>query len=256
MPDRVEIVAPTHIKPPVSATVPASGMVLAAGLGRRMAPLSNDMPKALVPVAGRALVERVLDRFHAAGLKQAVINLHAHADMLERHLRQRTAGPDLIFSDERAALLETGGGVRQALDLIPDDPFYVANCDALWLDGMNDTLQLMAAAFDPARMDALLLIIPAVNAWGYGGAGDFVMAASGQLARKPERAISPFVYGGVAMYTKAAIADMPLGQAFSLNRVFDRLEAKGRLFGVVHEGRWAHVGTPDAVAQAERRLFG
>ena len=244
------------IKPRLRAAVPKAGMVLAAGLGTRMAELSQDRPKAMVSVAGRTLIDRVLDRYAAAGVEQAVVNLHAHADLLQNHLTKRAAGPEIVLSDERAKLLETGGGVRKALDLIDADPFFVANCDALWLDGMTDTLQLMAQAFDPDKMDALLLIVPSVNTMGYDGTGDFEMAATGQLRRKKERTVSPFVFGGVAMYKKAAIEPLPLGEKCSLNRVFDALIPQGRLYGAVHEGRWAHVGTPHAVRETERRYFG
>ena len=242
-------------RPRLGADVPQAAMVLAAGLGTRMAPLTDSRPKAMVQVAGRSLIDRVLDRFAAAGVAEAVVNIHHHADLLESHLSQRSDGPRIAISDERSKLLETGGGVIKALPLLDADPFIVANCDALWLDGLNDTLLLMAHAFDPARMDALLLMVPSVQTLGYDGTGDFVMDAWGQASRKPERTVSAYVYGGVALYSKAAFKGLPSGEAFSLNRVFDNLAEEHRLYGIVHEGRGAHGGTPEALRLAERTLF-
>ncbi|MGF1605502.1 MAG: nucleotidyltransferase family protein [Rhodothalassiaceae bacterium] len=264
MADSVRTTAYHDVRLRLDAPVPANAMVLAAGLGTRMAPLTETRPKALVEVAGRSLIDRALDRLGRAGVTRAVVNLHHHADMLEAHLQARSGPPALTFSDERARLLDTGGGVKAALPLLGDAAFFVVNCDALWLDGLNDTLKLMASAWDETRMDVLLLIVLAVNAVAYFGTGDFVMDGLGRLARKPERVISPYVYGGVAIVSPKAMQDAPDAPeapdapdapVFSMNKIFDACAHKQRLYGMIHEGQWAHVGTPEAVRTAERRLF-
>lgn len=254
MNDTVKTTALRDLRPKLQTQVPDSAMVLAAGLGTRMAPLTDTRPKALVEVAGRSLIDRALDRLAAAGVKTAVVNLHHFADRLQAHLSAREGPPDIVFSDERDRLLETGGGIKKALPLMGEGAFFTVNCDALWLDGLNDTLMLMASAWDPARMDCLLLIVPAVSAVAYFGTGDFQMDGLGRLTRKPPRTISPYLFGGIAIMDPA-LAAAEEAAVFSSNRLFDRAEAAGRLFGVIHEGRWAHVGTPDAVRDAERALF-
>ncbi len=230
-----------------------TAMVLAAGLGTRMRPLTDARPKPLVVVEGRALVDHVLDRVAAAGIPRAIVNLHHHADMLEAHLKVRAGAPEIILSDERGLLLETGGGVRKALPLIGAEPFLVINSDTIWIEGMRPNLVRLMEQFDPERMDALLLLASAAHSIGYDGMGDFQMDKLGRLERRGERTIAPFVYAGAAILKPELFEDAPEG-AFSLNRVFDRAAAAERLFGLRLDGIWMHVGTPDAIALAEEAI--
>ena len=235
------------------AAPPSHAMVLAAGLGRRMRPLTDAMPKPMVPVAGRALIDRVLDRLRAAGVGHAVVNLHHRADQLQAHLAGRAAPPVIAFSDERAELLDTGGGCAHALPLLGPGPFYAINSDALWQDGEDDTLLRLAACWDPARMDALLLLVRREAALAFDGPGDFLADESGRLARRGARPAAPYVFGGVQILAPALFGGAPSGP-FSLNAVYDRALAGGRLFGLVHDGLWVHVGTPEAVGIAAAAL--
>jgi MurNAc alpha-1-phosphate uridylyltransferase len=226
-------------------------MVLAAGLGRRMGALAADRPKPMVEVAGRPLIDHVLDRLVAAGADPVVVNVHHHADRLEAHLRRRTR-PAIVISDERDGLLETGGGIRRALPLLGAAPFFVMNGDTIWIEDGVANLARLAAAFDPGRMDALLLLAGRDRSIGYEGRGDFLRAADGRLARRPAEGGAPFVYAGAAILDPALFGDTPEGP-FSLNLVFDRAIAAGRVFGIALDGLWMHVGTPEAVAEADRR---
>jgi MurNAc alpha-1-phosphate uridylyltransferase len=229
-------------------------MVLAAGLGTRMRPLTERLPKPLIKVAGRALIDYALDRLADAGVEQAVVNVHYLADLLAAHLAHRER-PQIVISDERAALLDTGGGIAKALPLLGADPFLLLNSDSLWIEGVKPNLLRLAEAFVPAAMDALLLLAPATGSIGYCGRGDFRMSPSGALTRRTEREVAPFVYAGVAILRPDLFADAPAG-AFSLNRLLDRAAAAHRLYGLRLEGQWLHVGTPTAVADAERALGG
>ncbi|MEP9352705.1 nucleotidyltransferase family protein [Xanthobacter sp. KR7-65] len=228
-------------------------MVLAAGLGTRMRPLTDSRPKPLVEVEHKALVDHVLDRVAAAGIPRAVVNLHHHADMLEAHLKARAGAPEVVLSDERALLLETGGGVRKALPLLGAAPFLVINSDTIWIEGMWPNLVRLTEHFDPERMDALLLLASAAHSIGYDGMGDFQMDKMGRLTRRAERLVAPFVYAGAAVLAPRLFEGMPDG-AFSLNRVFDRAGEADRLFGLRLDGIWMHVGTPDAIALAEEAI--
>ena len=228
-------------------------MVLAAGLGTRMRPLSDSVPKPLVKVAGKALIDYALDRLAEAGVERVVVNVHYRAEAVERHLAGRKA-PKIVMSDEREALLDTGGGIAKALPLIGDAPFLLLNSDTLWIEGVKSNLARLAAAFDPARMDALLLLAPTAASVGYSGRGDFRMAANGQLIRRAERDVVPFVYAGAAILTPALFSGTPAGE-FSLNRLFDRAAETERLYGLRLEGLWLHVGTPDAVKAAEEAIL-
>jgi len=233
--------------------VPTSAMVLAAGLGRRMRPLTDTLPKPLVTVGGKALIDHALDRLAEAGVATAVVNVHHLADLIEAHLRRRQA-PRIVISDERAALLDTGGGVVKALPLLGAAPFFHVNSDTLWVDGVKANLPRLAAAFDADAMDALLLMAPTITSVGYAGRGDFAMASDGRLRRRGEREVVPFVYAGVAVLAPALFADAP-GGAFSLNLLFDRAIAAGRLYGLRLDGVWMHVGTPEAIAAAEAAIM-
>jgi len=227
-------------------------MVLAAGLGTRMRPLTETRPKPLVPVAGRPLIDHVLDKLAEAGVTTAVVNVHYFAEQIERHLASRRA-PHIVISDERARLLGTGGGVVAALPRLGGAPFFHVNSDTLWIDSVTPNLTRLAVMFDPARMDGLLLLAPTATSIGYAGRGDFMMAADGTLARRGERDVAPFVYAGVALLSPTLFVGAPQG-AFALTALFDRAIEQGRLFGLRLEGVWMHVGTPDAVAAAEAAI--
>jgi MurNAc alpha-1-phosphate uridylyltransferase len=224
-------------------------MVLAAGLGTRMRPLTDDRPKAMVEVAGRTLIDRVLDRLEAAGAAEVVVNLHHHADRLEKHLKARTA-PKLVFSDERAQLLDSGGGVKKALPLLGAKPFFLMNADTIWIESVRPNLPALGAMFDPAKMDILLLIAATSGSVGYDGKGDFDADCEGRLTRRSEGRVTPFVYAGAAVISPAFFADTPDGP-FSLNLLFDRAADANRLYGLRLDGLWMHVGTPEAVKDAE-----
>jgi N-acetyl-alpha-D-muramate 1-phosphate uridylyltransferase len=234
-------------------TQPTSAMVLAAGLGTRMRPFNGQIPKPLVQVGGKALIDHVLDRLADAGAERAVINVHHLADQIEQHVRTRTR-PRVIISDERDVLLGTGGGVVKALPALGDAPFFHVNSDTIWIDGVKPNLARLASAFAAERMDVLLLLAPTATSIGYTGRGDFAMAADGRLTRRRERDVVPFVYAGAAILAPALFAGAPAG-AFPLTTLFNRAEEAGRLYGLRLEGVWMHVGTPDAVAAAEAAIL-
>lgn len=228
----------------------SKAMVLAAGKGTRMRPLTDTLPKPLVEVAGRTLIDRVLDRVAEAGIAEAVVNVHHHADLLERHVRARGGAPRIHVSDERDALLETGGGTRRALPLLGSEPFIAINADTIWIEGFRPNLVRLMEGFDPERMDCLLLVAATSASVGYDGVGDFLMDKDGRLSRRPERLVSPFVYAGAGVFAPRLFEGTPEG-AFSLNRIFDTAAEAGRLFGLRLDGIWMHVGTPEAIAEAE-----
>ena len=227
-------------------------MVLAAGLGERMKPLTDTKPKPLVEVAGKALIDHALDRLAAAGIETAVVNVHHFADALEMRLKTRKR-PRIVISDERNALLDTGGGIVKALQRLGAGPFLLMNADSLWLEGAVPNLKRLGRAFDAARMDALLLLAPSAGAIGYRGRGDYAMDAQGKLHRRGEQERAPLVYAGAAVLSPGLFADAPAG-AFSLTRLFDRAEADGRLHGLALEGAWMHVGSPEAIGAAEEAM--
>jgi MurNAc alpha-1-phosphate uridylyltransferase len=232
--------------------IPKRAIVLAAGLGTRMRPYNGHIPKPLVALGGKSLIDYGLDRLADVGVERAVVNVHHLADALEQHLAPRTR-PRIVISDERGALLGTGGGIAKALPELGNAPFFLVNSDTVWLDGVKPNFGRLAAAFDPAAMDALLLLAPAADSIGYAGRGDFAMLPDGRLRRRGENDVAPFVYAGAAMLSPALFADAPSG-AFSLTLLFDRAGSNGRLFGLRLEGVWMHVGTPAAVAAAEAIL--
>lgn len=233
-------------------TIPQTAMVLAAGLGLRMRPLTDTTPKPLVKVAGKALLDHVLDRLADAGVERAVVNMHYLGEQIEAHLKNR-AKPAISLSDERGLLLGTGGGVVKALPLLGSAPFFHINSDTIWIDGVRPNLVRLAEAFDPATMDALLLLAQTTGSIGYGGRGDFIMQGDGRLRRRGEREVAPFVYAGAAILSPALFKDAPQGE-FSLTDLFDRAAEAGRLHGLRLEGLWMHVGTPDAVGEAEKAI--
>ena len=226
-------------------------MVLAAGLGTRMRPLTDDRPKPLLDLDGRSLLDHALDRLEAAGITQAVVNAHWLGEQVEAAMARR-ADPRIIVQKEDA-LLETGGSVTMALPLLGDGPFAVVNGDAFWLDGPTPALRRLAAAFDDAEMDALLLMVRTTQVEGIVGKGDFLLDPIGRMRRPKEREIAPYIYAGVQILSPRLFKDAPEG-AFSLNRLYDRAIEAGRLYGLVHDGVWFHLSTPDDLHQAEATL--
>ena len=233
-------------------SMPASAMILAAGLGTRIRTAANNKPKPLVEVRKRALIDHVLDRLAQAGVVQVVINVHHHADALEAHVKPR-ARPRIAISDERKQLLGTGGGIAKALPLLGNAPFLLVNSDSLWMEKATANLVRLARFFDRSRMDAALLLASVEDARGYDGRGDYALDPGGALRRKAERGSAPFVYMGVAILSPSLFDGAPRG-AFNLNVLFDRAEKAGRLMGIKLEGTFLHVGTPDAIRQAEEAL--
>ena len=232
--------------------MPKSAIVLAAGLGTRMRPYNGHLPKPLVAVAGKSLIDYGLDRLADAGVERAVVNVHHLADAVERHLASRHR-PRIIISDERAGLLGTGGGIARALPKLGIAPFFLVNSDTLWLDGAKPNFTRLADHFDAGAMDALLLLAPTAGSLGYEGRGDYRMLADGRLERRTGETLVPFIYAGAAILSPALFADVPQG-AFALTPQFDRAAANGRLFGLPLDGVWMHVGTPEAVIAAEAAL--
>lgn len=236
---------------PATPGLPRTAMVLAAGLGVRMRPITLATPKALVKVAGKALLDHNLDKLGEAGVATAVVNVHYLADEIERHVAERNR-PRIQISDERELLLETGGGVVKALPLLGRSPFFVLNSDSFWIEPQGSNLARMAATWDPMHMSALLMLAPREHAVGFTGAGDFVIAADGQLERR-KGSTAPFVYAGVAILEPDLFHETPSGP-FSLNVIFDRAIAAGRLYGMPLAGTWLHVGAPAAIGEAERAI--
>lgn len=233
---------------------PTTAFVLAAGIGSRMRPLTDTLPKPLVPLAGRPLIDHVLDRLAAAGISRAVVNVHYLADKIEAHLKGRTV-PEILISDERGALLDTGGGVVRAVPLLGTAPFIIHNSDSVWIEGLGANLDRLIAAFDPVRMDSLMLLAPAASSLGYDGLGDFTLGPDGRLARRSGQQAVPYVFAGVSIIHPCMFNGEP-ERTFSLNRVWDRGIAARRLYGIVLDGLWMHVGTPEALADAETAIAG
>jgi MurNAc alpha-1-phosphate uridylyltransferase len=229
---------------------PEAGMVLAAGLGTRMRPLTDDVPKPLVRLKGRPLLDHVLDRLAQAGVSRALVNVHYMADAIEAHLSGRRK-PRVEISDERGVLLDTGGGVVRALPSLGPNPFLIHNSDSVWIEGVGSNLERLFAAWDGSTMDSLMLLASATTSLGYEGPGDFVMGTDGRLNRRGERQLAPFVFTGVSIAHPRMFKSAPKG-AFSLNRLWDEAIDRGRLFGIRLDGLWMHVGTPEALAEAER----
>jgi N-acetyl-alpha-D-muramate 1-phosphate uridylyltransferase len=239
----------------VSGAKLESALVLAAGLGKRMRPLTATRPKPLVRVAGKALIDHSLDRIAAAGIGQVVVNAHYLADALEAHVRSVNWPFSIAISDERALLLETGGGMVKAAPMLAGDPFLAVNSDNIWTDGPADTIHLLARHWDAARMDALLLLVRHAGAVGHGGRGDFHMDARGKLSRRKPGRVAPFVYTGIQLISRRFLRDAPAGP-FSTNILWDRAIAEGRLYGLAHQGQWFEVGTPEAIPLTEAALRG
>jgi N-acetyl-alpha-D-muramate 1-phosphate uridylyltransferase len=232
---------------------PTKAMVLAAGLGVRMRPLTDKTPKPLIEVAGQSLLDHVLDKLGGAGVSEAVVNVHYLPDQIIEHTRGRSR-PRVIISDERDVVLGTGGAVVKALPLLGNAPFFHVNADTMWIDGVRPNLARLAETFDPARMDILLLMAPTTSSIGYNGRGDYSMLPDGALRKRRELQVVPFVYAGAAIMSPSLFAEAPTGE-FSLTKMFDRANEQERLFGLRLDGVWMHVGTPDAVAAAEEAFL-
>ncbi len=231
-------------------------MILAAGLGTRMAPLTLETPKPLIKLDGKPLIDHAIERLVAGGVDFIVVNVHYKADQLVEHInRKRTELPKVKFviSDETEELLDTGAGVRKALPLFEDEAFLTYNSDSLWIEGMGSSITRMQSRWNPETMDALMLLAPCATAIGYDGRGDFEMDAWGRLKRRPEMNIAPFVWTGVQIVQSRLFQDAPQGR-FSINRQWDRSMSEGRLWGVRLDGVWIHVGTPQALEEAEEFL--
>lgn len=228
-------------------------MVLAAGLGLRMRPLTNNLPKPLVRVAGQPLLDHVLDKLDAAGVSEAVVNVHYLPDQIITHTAARSH-PRVIISDERDQVLGTGGAVVKALPLLGSAPFYHLNADTMWIDGVRPNLTRLAETFNPDHMDILLLMAPTTTSIGYAGRGDYAMLPDGALRKRKEHQVVPFVYAGAAIMSPSLFDGAPAGE-FSLTKMFDRANEQERLFGLRLDGVWMHVGTPEAVADAEEAFL-
>ncbi len=235
------------------AGVPETAMVMAAGKGTRMRPLTATRPKPLVKVAGTTLIDHVLDHLRAAGVKRIVANVHYYADALEAHLARRARDLDVVISDERDALLETGGGLVKAKALLGDAPFLCVNTDNIWVNGPVDAIRQLASHWDDARMDALLLLVPLARAEVHNGRGDFHLSPGGVISRRRPGRVAPFVWTGIQILSPRLLVDPP-GPAFSTNVFWDRAIAAGRCYGVTHQGRWFDVGTPAAIPVVEAAL--
>jgi len=242
-----------RLRAEVPVEMPRTAMIMAAGLGKRMRPLTATKPKPLIEVGGKPLLDYVLEKLHAAGVRKVVVNVHYLADAVEAHLASRAHGLEVVISDERKLLMETGGGLVQAAPLIDADPFLAINSDNLWVDGPADTLKLLASHWDDSKMDALLLLVPLARAENHKGMGDFHMDRPGRLRRRDRSHVAPFVYTGVQMVSKRFLRDAPEGP-FSTNVLWDRAIAEGRCFGAVHQGLWFDVGTPSSIPMTEAAL--
>lgn len=228
-----------------------TAMVLAAGLGKRMRPLTASQPKPMVRVAGKPLIDHALDRLAEAGIARAVVNVHYLADALEAHVTARKA-PQVTVSDERALLLETGGGMIKALPQLPD-PFFALNADNIWLDGPNNAFAELSRRWNPDQMDALLLLVSHARAANFNGPGDFHMDPDGLLSRRRDGRIAPFIYTGIQLVSHRLLRDAPEGP-FSTNILWNRAIAEGRLYGLSLGGLWFEVGTPQAIRPTEEAL--
>lgn len=230
-----------------------SAMVMAAGLGTRMRPLTNNRPKPLVEVLGKPLIEYALDKLRLAHVGRAVVNVHYLPDQVEEYLAEHAADLEIRISDERDLLLETGGGLIKARPHLSGDPFFCINSDAIWTDGPVDALTRLADRWDSSIMDGLLLLVPRANAFNHSGAGDFGLDSQDRPIRRGNAASAPFVFTGIQLLSKAFLDDAPSGP-FSTNILWDRTIAKGRLYGLIHEGDWFDIGAPEAIAPTEAAL--
>jgi len=236
----------------MSARIPKTAMVFAAGLGTRMRPITDSLPKPLVEVAGRTLIDHCLDRLANNGVERAVVNVHRHANQIEAHLAGRKT-PKIVISDERSKLLDQGGGIKRALPVLGSDPFLLCNTDAFWIEGPRSNIARLADAFDPEAMDVVLLVAAAAGAVGVDWPGDFTMTHEGRLLGREPRQVAPFVYTGVGII-KPQLFENEAADVFRLAPYFHAAAARGRLFGIRLDGFWLHVGRPETIAEAETAI--
>ena len=236
----------------MSVYAPIRAMILAAGLGTRMRPLTNDRPKPLVEVRGKALIDHAIDRLVHAGVKLIVVNVHYRADMLKAHLAGRR-DVEIRISDETDGLLDSGGGIANVLPFFEGEPFFTHNSDSIWLEGTGHALDRLAARWNEEEMDALMMLAPTVNTVCYDGRGDFTMDADGRMARIEEYRIAPFVWSGVQIVHPRLFENLP-GRKFSINLLWDRAIEQRRLFGQRLDGVWMHIDRPEAIREAEAYL--
>jgi len=242
-----------RLKPVITAPMPQAAMILCAGLGTRMRPLTDDRPKPMVELNGRPMIDHAVRKLAESGIERLVVNLHYKGEVLKRHLEASCPkGIALAFSEEKD-LLDTGGGIKKALPLLGASPFFVINGDVYWRDGTASTFARLAERWDAETMDALLLMVPAVSGFGYEGLGDFLMDPVGRLARRPESRVAPFLFGGLQLIHPRLFENAPEGP-FSINRLWNRAIEQDRLYGLRHEGEWMHVGTPETLAGANARM--
>jgi N-acetyl-alpha-D-muramate 1-phosphate uridylyltransferase len=230
-----------------------TAMVMAAGLGTRMRPLTNDKPKPLVKLAGKALIDHSLDKLREAGVSKVVVNVHYLPEMVQQHLAVHARDLEVAISDERDLLMETGGGLVKALTLLPADPFYCVNSDNIWTEHAGNSLHALAQAWDGDKMDALLLVVARANAYNHSGPGDFFLE-DGRLSRRGENASAPYIYTGIQLVSHRLLRDPPSGP-FSTNIFWSRAIGEGRLFGIEHAGDWFDIGSPAAIAPTEVKLM-
>jgi N-acetyl-alpha-D-muramate 1-phosphate uridylyltransferase len=233
----------------MSPLVPKTAMVFAAGRGMRMRPITETLPKPLVKVGGRALIDHSLDRLAESGVERAIVNVHWLADQIETHLAKRRA-PKIFISDERSQLLDQGGGIKRALPMIGADPFLICNTDAFWIEGPRSNIARLARTFDSDAMDILLMVVAGAGAVGVDWPGDFAMSHDGRLQPRDPRRVAPFVYTGVGI-VKPQLFESETADAFRLAPLFHVAAAEGRLYGVRLDGLWVHVGRPETIAEAE-----
>lgn len=223
-----------------------TAMILAAGFGTRMAPLTDTMPKPLVPFCGKPLIDWPIDRLAAAGVSRFIINTHYLPDQIEEHFKTRK---DIVLNYE-PEIQETGGGVRDALDKIGDAPFFVTSSDAIWFDGIKPAVTRMLAAWDPDKMDALLLLVPVTDSYGYEGSGDYYLEPDERAEHRGDRLVAPYLFGGLQILKPGLFADAPNGP-FPLRQIYNKVQKTGRLYGITHDGEWYHIGTPESLKQVE-----
>jgi len=236
----------------MSSVMPKTAMIFAAGLGARMRPITDAVPKPLVKVGGAALIDYCLDRFAENGVERAIVNVHWLADQIEAHLATRTK-PRILISDERARLLDQGGGIKRVLPQLGEAPFFLCNTDAFWIEGPRSNLRRLAELFDPERMDAALLVASAAGAVGVDWPGDFTMSPDGRLQARDPRHVAPFVYTGIGIIKPQLFANEQ-SEVFRLAPFFFEAARKGRLFGLRLDGLWLHVGRPESIVEAERAI--
>ena len=232
---------------------PQRGMIMAAGMGLRMRPLTNERPKPLIEVDGRTLLDHAIDRLMHVGVKHILVNVHYKGEMVIEHVKRRR-DVEIMIQDERDRLLDTGGALKRALPFFNGEPFFSHNSDSIWLESWSSNLERMTQIWNDQHMDCLMLLAATHSSIGYEGGGDFTMDSDGRLARRQPPRITPFAWPGVQLMHPRLIAHAPTSDVFSTNKLWDVAISEGRLFGIRMDGKWMHIGTPEAKAEAEAQL--